>query len=337
MAKLTPPDWKPPYPAYVSDIAAGITVSLAAAQAPSEQEAAGAARELMQLLAGAEGILHSEPGFFDDEQSCRNQIAISYWADRGSFERWRSSDTIAAFFGAECGGEVGLWLEAMSCPRERFEINNSTKTIRWGISRHYATHEDPIHGYYGAMRDRIEAAEDGGLPAALGRLGPRRTAQTRGRHLTVELPGNLCFIRTVQGWANCPDDERDYFLEETYPVYLEAVQFLQSHPLETNCISARLITDLGDDPQAPQTETLAWFLSLADLENWVWNHPTHAAIFAAMFKHSKKFHFDVRVLLGHEVLVVPESGVRAEYHNCHNGTGFLPFFDSKDVGDGQTT
>jgi aldoxime dehydratase len=337
MAKLTPPDWKPPYAAYVSDIATGMTVSLTAVQAPGEKEASTASQELIRLLAGAEGVLHSEAVFFDDEKGCRNQIAISYWADRGAFECWRSGSSVASFFGAERAGEVGLWLELMSCPRERFEINNSTKMIKWGISRHHATHEDPVHGYYGAMRDRIAAAEDGGLPGSLGRLGVRRNAETRGRRLTVELPENLCFIRTVQGWADCPDAEREYFLEHTYPVYLKGVQFLQSHPRETNCISARLVTDMGDDPRLPQTETLAWFLSLTDLENWVWNHPTHAAIFQAMFTHSKKFDFDVRVLLGHEVLVLSKTGIRAEYHNCHNATGFLPFFDARDVPLGEVT
>lgn len=331
MAKLMPPDWEPPYPAYVSDITGAMTVSLTAVQAPSEREAAAASRDLTHLLAGAGGLLHSESVFFDDEKGCRNQISISYWADGDAFKSWRSSSAVATFFGAERDDDVGLWLEVMSCPRDRFEINNSTRTIKWGVSRHHDTHEDPVHGYYGSMRDRIAAAEDGGLPGALGRLGHRRTTETRRRHLTVELPDNLCFIRTVQGWANCPDAEREYFLQRTYPVYLKGVKFLQSHSLETNCISARLVTHVGDDPQLPQTETIAWFLSLADLENWVWNHPTHAAIFNAMLTHSKKFDFDVQVLLGHEVLVLPKSGLRVEYHNCHNSTGFLPFFDAKNL------
>jgi aldoxime dehydratase len=335
MAKLMPPDWEPPYAAYVSDITDALTVSLTAVQAPSEKESAPASQELTRLLAGAAGLLHSERVFFDDATGCRNQLAISYWADSGAFASWRSSSAVTAFLQDGHDDDVGIWLEFMSCPRDRFEINNSTRTISWGISRHYDTHEDPVHGYYGAMRDRIAAAEDGGLPGALGRLGRTRATDTRRRHLTVELPDNLCFIRTVQGWANCPDAERAYFLQRTYPVYLKAVKFLQSHPLETNCISARLVTHEGDDPQLPQTETLAWFLSLTDLENWVWNHPTHAAIFNAMFTHSKKFAFDVQVLLGHEVLVLPKSGLRAEYHNCHNATGFLPFFDAEDLPAGE--
>jgi Haem-containing dehydratase len=335
MAKLIPPDWEPPYAAYVSDIADALTVSLTAVQAPGERQAAIASRELTCLLADAEGLLHSERVFFDDERGCRNQLAISYWADRGAFESWRSGPAVAAFFQAG-RDDVGIWLEFMSCPRDRFEINNSSRTIKWGISRHYDTHEDPVHGYYGAMRDRIAAAEDGALPGGQGRLGRKRTTETRGRHLTVEFPDNLCFIRTVQGWANCPDEEREYFLTHTYPVYLDGAKFLQSHPVETNCISARLVTDMGNDPRLPQTETLAWFLSLTDLENWVWNHPTHAAIFNAMFTHSKKFDFDVQVLLGHEVLVLSKSGLRAEYHNCHNATGFLPFFDARDLPAGET-
>jgi len=31
------------------------------------------------------------------------------------------------------------------------------------------------------------------------------------------------------------------------------------------------------------------------------------------------------------VLVVPKNGVHAEYHNCHNATGFLRFFQAQEV------
>ncbi len=330
MAKLQPPNWEPPYKAYVSEIADALTMSLAAVQSSDRAEGQEAVTTLEGLLRDAPGLLHSEQVFFEDEQGCRNDVVISYWSEAGDVGHWRDRADVQAFFSRQ-RKQVGLWLESMSAPRERFEISNSTLRMDWGVSRHHPTREDPVHGYYGAMRDRIAAAEDGGLASPVGRLGRARRADTLGRHLSLSLPGNLCFIRTVQGWLDCSDEERDYFLQNTFPVYEAGVAFLQGHPLETNCIGARLVRDLAESPSLPQTETLAWFLSLSDLENWVWNHPTHAAIFNAMGDHAARFKGEISVLLGHEVLVIPKGALRAEYHNCHNGTGFLRFFDAEEI------
>lgn len=145
----------------------------------------------------------------------------------------------------------------------------------------------------------------------------------------MELPANLCFIRTVQGWLACTDEERDYFMENTFPFYEAGVAYLHDNPVESNCVSARLVSDAASHRNKPQTETLAWFLSLTDLEAWTWNHPTHDAIITNFMAHAQKFNFDVDILLGHEVSIVPADGGHAEYHNCHPATGFLRFFESK--------
>jgi len=329
MAKLTPPDWHPPYPAYVSEITDALTMALIAVQGQAEADMTAAFATVSGLLDGADGLLHSEQVAYTDGRGHHNAIAITYWRTGDAFARWREDAAVERFVEADRADDLGVWIEFLTCPRDRFEINNSTIRMNWGVSRHHGSYEDPIHGYYGAMRDRIAAAEDGGLAGTLGRLSRERDEETRGRHLTVALPENLCFIRTVQGWSDCAEAERAYFLENTYPVYRKGVEFLQAHPLETNCIVARLVRDATPGPTLPHTETLAWFLSLNDLENWVWNHPTHAAIFSAMIEHAQRFNFEIDVLLGHEVLIPTADGVRVEYHNCHNATGFLRFFEGK--------
>jgi len=57
MAKLTPPDWKPPYPAYVSDIKDALTMALVGVQGPVEAAIAAPFADLSKLLAGADGGL----------------------------------------------------------------------------------------------------------------------------------------------------------------------------------------------------------------------------------------------------------------------------------------
>ncbi|MGH8245532.1 MAG: phenylacetaldoxime dehydratase family protein, partial [Gammaproteobacteria bacterium] len=319
MTKLMPANWKPPYPAFVTDVQRShLNLTQFAIQAPSEAAGAAEAAELERLLAGAEGLLHQERVFHVDGEGFRNDIRLAYWSKPADYARWRFGKAPAGFFGRDRNGDNGVWIESLSSPRGYFETNYSRGNVDWGIARHHATHENPVHAYYGSMRDRIEAAEDGGLTSAVGRLNHELNAETRGRHLTARLPENLCFIRTVQGWLACSAEEREFFMQHSYPVYQRGVEFLRTHPVETNCISARLVTDAEQHPDRPQSETLAWFLSLTDLEAWTWSHPTHAAIFNTFMKHAEKFNFDVDILLGHEVLIVPREGGSAEYHNCHN-------------------
>jgi hypothetical protein len=329
MTKLTPPDWKPPYPAFVADTNnSHLNMCQLGVQAPTAAAGAGDFAELIGLLEGNSELLHHEHVFHKDGQGFHNDILLAYWERPDSFANWRAGKTVSEFFARDLNGEIAVWIEALSAPADRFETSYSTGTVNWGISRHSITREDPIHAYYGAMRDRIKAAENGGLPGSTGRLNRELCAQTQGRHLRVELPGNLCFIRTVQGWNACSDEEKEFFMKRTYPVYQRGVEYLCTHPLETNCIGARLVTDVAQNPGQPQAETLAWFLSLTDLEAWTWNHPTHAAIFNTFMKHAEKFNFNVDILLGHEVMVLPKNGIHAEYNNCHHSTGFLRFFKS---------
>ena len=329
MTKLTPQNWTPPYPAFVADVKQPhMALCQLSVQAPTAAAAAHDLAELADLVEAGAELLHHEHVYHVDEQGFHNDILLVYWEKPDSFSTWRAGKTVEEFFARDRDNETGVWIESLSAPAANFETSYSRGTVKWGISRHNSTREDPIHGYYGSMRDRIKAAENGGLPGTQGRLNRERATPARGRHLTVELPENLCFIRTVQGWHACSDEEKAYFMKHTYPTYQRGVGYLCTHPLETNCINARLVTNVSQDPDQPQAETLAWFLSLTDLEAWAWNHPTHAAIFNTFMKHAEKFNFEVDILLGHEVLVVPRDGVHAEYHNCHNATGFLRFFES---------
>ena len=330
MAKLTPANWEPPYPAFVSEVDNPfLTFAQLAIQSEDLESVDPELLELEQQLVDAEGLLHREHVFHEDDQEFRNDILLTYWKTPEDFSRWRGNSQVADFIQRDRTEQTGFWMESFSSPSDHFETNYSRGTAEFGLSCHHATREDPIHGYYGAMRDRIAAAEDGGLAPTISRLNREREADSRGRHLSVELPGNLCFIRTVQGWLACSDQERDYFLENTYPVYEQGVGFLQDNPMQTNCISARLVSDAASHENKPQSETLAWFLSLTDLEAWTWNHPTHDAIFTNFMSHAERFNFEVDILLGHEVSIVPAGRGSAEYHNCHPTTGFLRFFESQ--------
>lgn len=86
-----------------------------------------------------------------------------------------------------------------------------------------------------------------------------------------------------------------------------------------------MVSNHDPGPGRPDTETIAWFASLADLESWVHHHPTHAAIFAAGQAHSVRFAPNQKLLPGHEVAVTMAGAAEGIYLKCHARTGLLPF------------
>ncbi|WP_037672368.1 phenylacetaldoxime dehydratase family protein [Streptomyces griseus] len=102
-------------------------------------------------------------------------------------------------------------------------------------------------------------------------------------------------------------------------------RLVQGEPLDTGCLSIRKIDVRHPADAQVQTATLAWWQSLAHLEAWAHEHPTHLAILQSFGELARHFAPDVTVVLGHEVYVVPAGGARAEYLNCHDRTGLLPF------------
>ena len=209
------------------------------------------------------------------------------------------------------------------------ETSYSNEQPDWGLADQCPVQLDEYHGYFGSMRDRIEAAEDAGLPAAQTKLPATDVAQeTFERHLQVDLPDNVCFIRTVQGWQDCDDKQRSDFLETMLPVYHTGVEYLRDNPRDTNCVSARLV-EMENTSGQVQTQTLAWFLGLVDLERWAHEHPTHHAILNGMTAFAERYDLNIQIVLGHEVYVVPAGYSHIEYSNCHPKTGFLRFYEGR--------
>jgi len=101
------------------------------------------------------------------------------------------------------------------------------------------------------------------------------------------------------------------------------MDFLNTNSNLTNCISARILIEPSP---IKKSVGFAFFLSLADLENWAWNHSTHGSIYNTFFNDYVFKNF-TNLRLYHEVGVAPNSkNLDLVYVNCHEKTGFLPFF-----------
>jgi aldoxime dehydratase len=329
MTKNTPPGWVPPYPAFISTFPSG-TPHLAFAQLGVQSPGDGSADALMaDIAASLEGHASIvEQAHHVDAAGARNDVFLTYWPSQDAMRSWWRSPAATAWNTRPLDGSVGWWWEAFAAPIDHLETSYSTESVSWGIGRALPQVEDPIHAYFGAARDRISGAEDGGLPGEVTQLSARAIVESAGRRITVKAPGNVCFIRTVQGWSQCPPAEHDAFHTHVMPVYQAGVQYLVDEPVESGCISARLVDDvqLRGDEQI-QAETLAWFTSFSELERWTHTHPTHLEIFQGFLKHAQSFNFQIKVVLGHEVVIVPSGNLDLEYANCHPATGFLGWFN----------
>ena len=331
MAKIRPEGFEPPYPAWSPALPDDLSYIQAqvAIQDPSGEPNDALFGALMTKLAADGDLRHAERVGHVDGRGANNDIAIAYWHRPDAMRAWLSADGpfgAIAEHAADAG--AGAWFEAITAPRSHYEINASTPDLRWGLASDYDTYLEPYHAYWGSMRDRIAAAEDGGLPGTVGQIGRRsRDGQD---HVRIRLPEHVCLIRTVQGLSDTHEDEAAAYRSDMQPQYEAGVHFLAGHPTESRCLSARLVRYADPGPSRPNTETIAWFTSLADLEHWVHDHPTHKAIFDATHAHAARFAPEMRLLLGHEVIVAPAGGAWASYAGCHDDTGLMPYFEASD-------
>jgi aldoxime dehydratase len=327
MAKNTPAGFEAPYPAWTSEFPspdAKVVFAQIGIQGSDDIARKALCDAVAASLDGHASIV--ERATHIDVAGVRNDVFMTYWPTQAEMRAWYAGPA-SVWKDRPFDGDTGWWWEALASPVDHLETSYSVPAVTWGIGRALPQVIDPTHAYFGAMRDRIVAAEDGGLAAVVPEVSERHAVDSRGTHVTVSAPGNLCLIRTVQGWNRCGDEERERYLSHVHPVYEEGVRFLAGEPAATGCLSARLVVDepLIADQQI-QTETLAWFLSLRHLEEWTHSHPTHLKIFNGFLEHAMTFGFQIDVVLGHEVVVVPAGDLDAEYANCHGATGLLGWF-----------
>lgn len=332
MPRSRPDDYVPPYPAFTSRYPAD-QPEIVLAQVGVQSLAPASGRTLFERIlglaqrAGGGRPQHAETGWHVDSAGYRNDIALLYWKHAGDMRAFWERPDVRDWLDAPLGGPVGWWREALHAPVSSLDANYSVEKATWGSGRYVTQTEEQFHGYYGSMRDRTADFLRGAADGSPGQIafGPR--ADSFGRRLRVQAPDRVCLIRAAFGWDAALPEEQRAFMQEMFPVYRAGAHYLRDHPLETNCIGARMVEEIhAGESNGVQSETLAWFLTLQDLERWTHHHRTHAAIYHGVFELMRRFDFRMRLNLGHEVVVVPQGQATLEYCNCHPLTGFLPFF-----------
>ncbi|MEM6833184.1 MAG: phenylacetaldoxime dehydratase family protein [Pseudomonadota bacterium] len=283
---------------------------------------------------GAGQPLHIEYGQQDDAQGFQNDILMPYWRTREDMEDFFGRNDVIRLLKTPLTGTVGLWAEQLAAPTTALDANNARPDVDYGIARYSEPKEEQYHAYMGSMRDRVPdflAGTSDAEPLGLTRQAKR---QTHGAVLEItDLPHNLCFIRGAFAWQEAGQEEQEAYLEKMWPVYRDGAEYLRDNPIESGCISMRMIEEKPlHQNTGIQSGILGWFLTLTELERWTRSHPRHLAIMKTIMAYMKEFAFKPKLHLGHEVVVVPQGQAKMVYNNCHEDTGFLPFFPSQVIG-----
>jgi len=300
-------------------------------QTATGTDAAGETRRIGSLLRLPSGPRHVDVAKHEDSRGYSNTVLVAYWDDPGVYEGWSGRPDVAAWWQDEVGAStLGHWREVATIPTSHVETLHSGENRDNGCSHFLPIEVTPYHDYWGGARDRILASHADELQSPCETLVPAPDRETLGRRIRVEAPENVCLIRTAQEWTRCSPAERATYLETVQPVLEQGAVFIRDHPYETGCISSRHVQELDRaGAQTDKTSVIAYWLSLDHLERWTTSHPTHQAIFATFYDMLKKHDFNIDLALWHEVAVLPQGSLELEYVNCHEGTGFLPFFEQR--------
>jgi aldoxime dehydratase len=276
---------------------------------------------LAAALADPDGPRHHDRAVPIDADPDRatDMITVGYWDDPVAFDRWFSRHREPWLAG---GGGQGRWLEVIRPRIERYETIFGARSRPEGIAVLAEGFSGPVreHAYWGAMRDRLPAAQTDPLHDP-GRL----TVERNGNLVRVRPGGSVCLIRSGQDWSDCDPEERRLYLDEVEPNLRAGMDFLSAHGSVVDCLGNRYVAVL--DAAGRRTERsygLSWWRTLADLEKWSASQPTHLAIFGAFTRMVRAQAGRTRLLLYHEVSVAAPDEQLFEYVDCHDRTGLLP-------------
>jgi aldoxime dehydratase len=340
------PGWQPPYPSFVArfepTVQRVVMAYFGVQYRPGGQPPAIAATALTELAAacaGPDGPGQVDRSEYVDEAGYRTIITIAYWDDPDRHKRW-SAPARGTWLGERhAAGEAGFFLETVRPSVTRFETLFSNDR-REGIARLAGSLSGEVaeHAYWGGARDRLPLAQTdpltpGGPPEVSGdrpevadgppAVADSAAADSAGRRV-VGGQQNLCLIRSGQDWTDTEGDERRMYLEEVEPVLRAGMDFLRDEGRAIGCYANRYMR-VADENGNPVDKSfgMSWWRSLADLDRWAKDHPTHKAIFGQAMKYLSTLGPSARLRLYHEVTVAAADEQDFEYLNCHPDTGML--------------
>jgi len=267
-----------------------------------------------------DGPGHVDRAGYVDESGYTTVLTIAYWDDSKQFERWFVAARELWLGARHDTGEAGFFVEAVRPDTTRFETLFSNDR-REGVARlaDQLSGEVAEHAYWGGSRDRIPLAQTDPLTP-----GTLPTVTGDGRRVRVAGQQNLCLIRSGQDWTETTGDERRIYLTDVEPVLRAGMDFLRDRGPDVGCYTNRYLRVLNESGRpTDKSFGMSRWRSLADLDAWARDHPTHKAIFGQAMSYLGSLGPAARLRLHHEVTVAAAEEQCFEYLGCHPATGLL--------------
>lgn len=321
-----PGDWEPHFKTWTLHYQSGAREIVRATF--GVEGSAAAFDHLLQLIKGAHGPEVLERGAVIPLSKTETvaPVAFAYWSTPQTYQLWNNRPDVRAFFESDktFGKNIARWQESGIIALTHNETNYSHDETLTGIAKLPITQRAPcdIYSYWGAARDRLPASQNDAM-APYGNAKQESISSGVDREVVVA-PGNLCVIRTSQDWSKAPKDHENWYLGSVEPTLKAGARFLHQRERTVGALAIRYLQEADDDGNlVGRTCVLGYFDSMASLEEWTHNHPTHKAIYDAGLEMFAAFGTDVGVRLYHEVSVFTQGAFIGEYTNSPSHVGLL--------------
>ena len=315
--------------------AACMIFGLFGVQSRDQSEARQWADELHARLGRGDGeAKHIERGRFVDRWGYHTELVMGYFLGEDAYADAHDADFRAWWDALPCdaGSDIGFFKEVAHCPKDYFEYATGGPD-RVAAAALLELQGSGKFGYWGAYRDRIPASiRDKFLPS-IEKMPQERNDATKGRRLTVTTPDNMCFIREGQGHANTGPEEREYWDTTMDNKVNRWIQYLGDDPAKTGCISIRNCEEYEVETGETNERYCqnAFLISLSHIERAARTVCAHVELRGGLFGMFSQATFVPQMHLYVEVLILQSDDMEIEYVNCHPKTGFLRFFEGRDV------
>jgi aldoxime dehydratase len=321
------PDWQPPYPSFVARFKPSVTrVAMAylgvqyhaATQPPAVVRTALA--DLAAACEAPDGPKHTDRASYIDENGYTTLITIAYWDQPSYYDQWFSTAHEMWLGDHRASLDAGFFIEAVRPSTSRFEtLFSNDRPEGIALLADELSGEVTEHAYWGGARDRMPLAQTDPLTP-----GEPPTLIEDGARQRVRAQHNLCLIRSGQDWSDTDGGERRMYLNEVEPVLRTGMEFLRAEGRTIGCYNNRYMRVIDDDgTPLDKSFGMSWWRSMADLDDWAREHPTHKAIFGEAMRYLSTLGPAARLRLYHEVTVAAADEQHFEYLNCHPETGLL--------------
>ena len=292
-------------------------------------------KDLRRLFSLEHGPRRIERCHHWDAAGCHEDILMAYWMETDEYGKWLELPDVSSWWSnLPLTGELGYWREVLSPDTDRFGflgfgLNEKRRVGCIHAVRSKATEK---FGYWGGYRDRFTASKvDKFEPEfALSKLPPQ-LGETRGRRVQRSATEKHMFRPRRRETTHVSPQEREGWEKRVKPVFDKWIAYLRDNPSLSGAVCLRDTMEQNIDTGADYEKhnTLIYFVSLRHMERAARTQPSHVALYNSymgMMTDLGAASVIPEMMIWAEAHIVSRESVEAEYVNCHNRTGLMPYF-----------